>query len=228
MNRKQKEFTKIFIFLYLAAFIVFNWNDVSWVFNYKVVGALASDFFNPYQNKQSVVLASDQNISDLNKLVTQSDPVPIKKEFPRTDRENSLEIPSLGMITPLVAGQSTDIATLTKELNSGVVYYPGSVAPGTTGQMVVLGHSAPPNWPHIKYDWVFSNIQDLKAGDQIIVYFDKRIYTYTVTTKTIIDPGQDITSHNQDGTKNILTIVSCWPPGKDYKRITVEAELVVN
>ncbi len=231
MNKKQKEFTKVFIFLYVVAFILINWNDVSWIFNYREVGGLVYDFFHPYQDS-SLLVNADTSINNLvhtNPMAPDPQVRAAKAQsFPYTDKENSLEIPAIGLQTPLVIGQATDNDSLMKDLDKGVVYYPGSVFPGENGQMVILGHSAPPNWPHIKHDWVFSNIENLNAGDAIVLYFDNHQYTYVVVDKAIIPQGQDVGANSLVANNNVLTLVSCWPPGKNYKRIAVEAKLMVN
>jgi len=74
---------------------------------------------------------------------------------------SSLSIPSLSLTTPVVIGRSTDNNILHQDLDSGAVFYPGSVMPGKAGQIIILGHSAPPNWPRIKHDYIFSQIEDL-------------------------------------------------------------------
>ena len=49
MEKNQgKKIFKIAVLIYLASFLIINWNDVSWIFNYKEVSGLVSDFFNPY------------------------------------------------------------------------------------------------------------------------------------------------------------------------------------
>jgi len=219
MNKKQKDLTKVFIFLFILSFILFNWNDVSWLFNYKEVGGLAEAFFSPY-NDSTLLVSADTQENEI------PPPQPAQIAYPYTDKENSLEIPKIQLTTSLVVGQSTDPGIVAQELDKGVVYYPGSVAPGQNGQMVVLGHSAPPNWPHIKHDWVFSELNSLNVGDEIILYFNHYQYTYKIKDKNIIQKGQDISGEGVNAQNNILTLVSCWPPGKNYQRIAVEAELV--
>ena len=49
MDKDQaKKFFKAAVLLYLASFLIINWSDVSWIFNYKEVSGLVEDFFNPY------------------------------------------------------------------------------------------------------------------------------------------------------------------------------------
>lgn len=222
MSSQQKQLIIIFFFLFAVSSIALNWNDVSWLFNYRVVGSLAYDFFNPYEDVSRLVSANNMVISG---SVSGEDKNRAKR-YPYSQKSNSIEISKIGIVAPVVIGENTDPKVLEKNLNQGTVVYPGSVMPGQIGQTVVLGHSAPLNWPKIKYDWVFSEINDLNLGDQINVYFNNRQYTYKVVEKNIIQVGQDVESNRLNGKNNILTLISCWPPGKNYMRITVQAELI--
>jgi len=112
-----------------------------------------------------------------------------------------------------------------KDLDAGVVFYPGSVYPGQTGQMIILGHSAPPGWPTIKHDWVFTDLDKLSVGDTVLIDVNNKQYTYIVKQKDIIKKGADVPTNSSVTTNNVLTLISCWPPGKDYQRIAVQAEL---
>lgn len=223
INKKQKELIKIYLVLFALALVVINWNSVSWVFNYRALSGFVYDFFHPYQ--ESTLLSNETGISIANaaqpSLVTAA-------TFPYSQKANSLEVPAISLVTPLVIGSSTSIPSLERELDRGVVFYPGSVLPGEKGHMVILGHSAPPNWPKIKHDWVFTDLEDLRVGDQIFLHFNNTQYTYRVTSTKVIQKGEEITTNGLEESNNVLTLVSCWPPGKDYKRITVQAELVIN
>jgi len=226
INKKQFELIKVYLFLFALMFIIINWDNVSWMFNYREVSGLVYDFFNPYPDSPLLVSASDIRLPlPQGEQATQVTAIVNTAAFPYTEKPNSVEIPSIGVVTDMVLGQTTDVPSLERDLDKGVVYYPGSVLPGQNGQIVVLGHSAPPNWPHIKHDWVFTDIQKLNKGDQIILYFNNREYVYKVIETNIIKRGQDVGTFGLTGKNNVLTIVSCWPPGKDYQRIAVSAEL---
>lgn len=222
INKQQKELIKIYLFLFALMFLIINWSSVSWVFNYREMYGLIHGFFNPYEESPLLANAAGIDISN----ATTPGRVILSTAYPYSSKSNSLEIPTIGLVTPLVIGSSTNISALEKDLDKGVVYYPGSVLPGEKGQIIILGHSAPPNWPHIKHDWVFTDIEDLNVGEQIILYFNNTQYTYRIIDKKVIQKGEEIRANGLDATNNILTIVSCWPPGKDYKRMTVQAELI--
>jgi LPXTG-site transpeptidase (sortase) family protein len=218
INQKQKELIKIYIVLFAIIVATMNWSHVSWMFNYRELAGLTQDFFYPQQDSKVLAESSVSKISDSTTVPTQT-----QKAF--YSQEDSLEIPAIGLTTSVVRGQTTDVAALEKNLDKGAVVYPGSVNPGKDGQMIILGHSAPPGWPHIKHDWVFTDINNLKTGDEITLYSDHARYVYRVINKEIIHKGQDITIGNITD-RNILTLISCWPPGKDQDRITVSAEYV--
>jgi LPXTG-site transpeptidase (sortase) family protein len=228
MIKKEKKITiKAFIIIYIISFIIINWNDISWLFNYKAVFGLADDFFTPYPSIKAVASVNEtlylnnQNINPQNNSELQN----IKPVY--TSKENSIEIPSIGIIAPIIFSKTTDKNLIAKDLDNGVVYYPGSVLPGQNGQIIILGHSAPLNWPKIKHDWVFSKINNLETGDEIIVNLENKQYLYIVKEKTIIERGEEINSNMSPEDFNSLILVSCWPPGKDILRIAVKSYLYI-
>ena len=220
MNSAQKKILKVFIIIYLVSFTIINWNNVSWIFNYRVVSGIMSDFLNPYPSVNASSIFYLNRSQDAGQIIKE-----VKTNY--TDKQNTLEIPKISISVPIIFSQSTDEKSLIKDLDKGVVYYPGSVLPGQTGQSVILGHSAPPGWPKIKYDWVFSELDKLSPGDSIFIDLENKQYTYIIKKKLIIDKGADIPTDGLIEGKNIINLVSCYPPGKDYKRIVIQAELVI-
>jgi len=141
-----------------------------------------------------------------------------------TPRSDMFIVPRLEVTVPIVTPKSTDDNRKLKSLlDSGVLIYPGSVDFGELGQTVVLGHSAPAGWPDIKYDTIFSRIVELSVGDKIIAIYNDKTYNYSVVDSKIIEKGADIP--NLTNSDNTLVLVTCWPPGRDLKRIIVEAAL---
>lgn len=224
MDKKQLLKTaKIVALIYLVSFFIINWNDVSWIFNYKEMSGLIDDFFNPYPSidASSINAYFYPNHSQSGQGVAQA-LKEVKTAY--TEKQNTLEIPKLSISVPIIFSNSADKTSLTKDLDSGVVYYPGSVYPGQTGQIIILGHSAPAGWPKVKHDWVFSNLDQLTPGDIILIDLNNKQYTYIVKQKTIISRGAEVPLEGS-ANNNVLTLISCWPPGKDYQRIAVQAEL---
>jgi sortase A len=202
MSEQIKKLWKPFLIFFAIAFFAINWNEISWIFNYKAVSRYASDFFEEKQVSLPATLAEEI-----------------------LAKEGRIEIPRINIEAPVTIDKTLDDAGVYKALDNGTVYYPSSVLPGQAGQTIILGHSAPANWPHIKYDWVFSNISQLQEGDEIFVYSDNKKLSYLVTQKIFLNKGEEIPEDGLTNSKNVLVLVSCWPPGKDYKRIAVEAAL---
>lgn len=223
-NKKKKTILKIAIFIYLASFLILNWNDISWIFNYKAVSGIIDDFFNPYPTISASSMDAyfyPNHSASVSQVLKE-----VKTNY--TDKQNTLEIPKLSLSVPIIFPADNSINTITKDLDNGVVYYPGSVYPGQAGQIVVLGHSAPVGWPNIKHDWVFSNIDKLNEGDIIYIDINNKQYAYAVKKTIIIKKGAEVPTEGLTSDNNLLTLISCWPPGKDYQRIAVQAELQAN
>jgi len=197
-----KRLWKVFIFLFLLIFVIFNWNQISWVFNYRTISGLLSDF-------------SAKNEENVQRIDFNGQEQYIK--------EGSIGIPKLQVTAPLLFSDVSDEKEIEKLLDFGVVHFPDSVLPGKQGQTIILGHSAPVGWPKIKYDWVFSKLNELIEGDKIYVFFNNKKYEYIVRGKVFLERGEEIQEIDLTNSKNMLILISCWPPGKDIRRIAVEA-----
>ncbi len=208
MKKDNKILVKYFVLVFLISVLIINWQEVSWIFNYKAIFGLVSGVF------ETKIIAKTANIPEGNSQL---------KNFEHSDRENSVEIPKLGILAPLVVPESATQKDFSEFLDQGVVYFPGSVLPGEAGQTIILGHSAPAGWPKIKYDWVFTRLSELTAGDEIFIYFNQRKYNFLVSGKFFLDRGEEVPKllTNSD---NMLVLISCWPPGKDLRRIAVVAK----
>jgi len=168
--------------------------------------------------------ADKQNAGQTNAdIETGESPAAPAGQNSKTVLGDKIAIPRLETELPLVTASTRNVDKLHEMLDFGVLLYPGSAAFGTDGQTVVLGHSAPANWPDIKFERAFSRINELNPGDAIIVSYLGKTYLYQVTRTQIIEKGKDFSGAPVAG--NTLILVSCWPPGHDQKRIAVEASL---
>lgn len=227
MENKQKlKIIKLFVLLYVASFLIFNWSDISWLFNYKVMDEMISDFFNPYPSIDASSIEPYFYPNHSQGVPSGSGQTLKQAKTTYTEKQNILEIPKISASVPIIFSKSADKTSLAKDLRMGVVYYPGSVYPGQIGQIVILGHSAPLNWPQENHHWEFSRLNELNPGDTVFIDFNNKQYTYIVKRKTIIQRGENIVTDGLTADSNVLTLVSCWPPGKDYQRIAVQAVLL--
>ena len=198
--RELKKSYKVFILFFLVSFLVVNWNDISWLFNYRFL--------------QSKLLASIEN-----KYAQRAEEITQAKE------NSHLSIPSLGVAAPIIYVGSREKDVFEEALKKGIVHYPTSALPGYQGQTELLGHSAPDNWPDINYDNVFSRLDELEKGDKIFLQFGEGKYTYRVVKKKVLEPGEEIFPSPLTNSDYLLVLVSCWPPGSSQRRIAVMAEL---
>jgi len=142
-------------------------------------------------------------------------------------KENSISIPKIRIEAPLVFLDTSEKQDFKKALDKGVVHYPESELPNKEGTTIFLGHSAPLGWPKIRYDWVFSNLNQLETRDLVYIIFNNCQYDYRVLGKYFLDKGEELPEDNlsrENGSNLIL--ISCWPPGQDHRRIAILAEII--
>lgn len=208
-----KELLRPFIIVFILVLIFWNWNSISWIFSYRVLSESVLSFLHKIPPATQEYAGDEAG----EVLATETEKVA------GVAKEDSIEISKIGITAPLVFINNVDEAHAA--LDRGVVLYPTSVLPGVVGQTIILGHSAPEGWPMIKHDWVFSDLNDLVAGDEFFIYYKGGKLTYSVVDKIFLERGEEIPANDLTKTKNMVVLISCWPPGKDVRRIAVEAIL---
>lgn len=204
MKETIKRLYKPFVLIFLISFLVINWHNISWLFSYRFILNQLSLLWEKIM-PPSIELAGRNYFS----------------------KEDSIEIPKLEVVAPIVLSQSGGEDNFKEDLKKGVLLHPDSVLPGEQGRTVILGHSAPLGWPKINYDWVFSNLNTLNKGDEFYIHFNHQKYFYKITEKFFLAQGEEIPSSDLINSKSMVILLSCWPPGKNQERIAVEAELII-
>lgn len=206
--RKKILLLKYFIFFSLIFFLIFNWSKISWIFNYKGV-------FSYFSNR--ILLQKKYEASQ--KIKENK-----KEEFEFTEKENSIEIPSIQVFAPLFTGTEEKEEELLKTLDKGPVMLINKALPGQFGPTIILGHSAMREWPKSNPTWVFTYLKDIKEGDEIILNFEHKRYKYKVEKTYILKSGEDFPTVESE---NVLFLVTCWPPGRLLfkQKLVVEAKL---
>lgn len=227
-------FLKYFLILSAIFLLIFNWGYVDWFFNYNTIGENISYFTRNAigQDDLSINTASAFStpiVADtiVNDTIITDVPVIIKTKTIDTTKPNYILVPSIGVKAPISFTTSNSQKVFASVLKLGVLHYPASALPGEIGTAIILGHSAPPNWPKINYDSVFNNLKDLKPGDEILISYQGNDYKYLVNKTFWVNKGEDLTPELTFN-RSMVLLVSCWPPGKNLKRIVVEAELKQN
>lgn len=156
-----------------------------------------------------------------------------KTSFSLTPYENRIIIPRIGKNIPLV-DISVDVhpdyevmhETFMEELKKGVVRYPGTARPGEVGNVFIFGHSSNYPWVQSDYNDVFALLDQLQDGDEITIYYHQKKYTYRVTDRSTVKPGDVQALEKRDPTKKELSLMTCWPVGTTLERLIIFAELV--
>jgi LPXTG-site transpeptidase (sortase) family protein len=177
----------------------------------------------------SIVYARNYTPANLIAWV-QEDSLPVNFEL--APYENRIIIPRIGKNIPLVdisvesgATFETMHEVFMEELKKWVARYPGTAEPGDKGNVFIFGHSSNYPWVKSEYNSVFALLDELKNGDEIIIYYFQKKYVYTVTDRAVVKPGDVKTLETRDHNKKELSLMTCWPVGTTLERIIIFAEL---
>jgi len=115
-------------------------------------------------------------------------------------------------------------AEIQNQLKGGVVHYPLTSYPGDPGNVFVTGHSSYYSWDNGRYKNVFSLLDKLVIGDEIILFYEGEEYRYTIHDAVVVEPTKtEVLS--QDYTQFELTLMTCWPVGTAKDRLIIKAHL---
>ncbi len=109
-------------------------------------------------------------------------------------------------------------------LRRGPGHYPGTAWPGEVGNFVVSGHRT-------TYGHPFSRLDELRAGDPVVVEVRDRYFVYRVTGSEVVDPARTdviLPVPGQPGArpaKSLLTFTTCNPKYSASSRLIIFGEL---
>lgn len=145
---------------------------------------------------------------------------------------NRVIIPKIGKNIPLLDVKNRNIEwqnelndIFMKELEKGIIRYPGSSIPGENWVSFIFGHSS--NLPWMKWDYndIFSTLDQVQFWDEVIVYYGQEKYTYKIREKRVIKPG-DVSVLKRNNDKSEISLMTCWPIWTTINRLIVTWELV--
>ena len=156
-------------------------------------------------------------------------PTPVVR-VPAGSPPTRLVIPSIGVDIPILSVGSKTIRDGTKvrvvwdDLPNGGAFHETSAYPGNPGNTVINGHRDTKGA-------VFRHLDDVKPGDEILLYVGDEPYSY-VATETIVVPETFASAKQRaENLKYIgylpeerLTLVTCTPVGLGTHRLLVIAK----
>lgn len=103
-------------------------------------------------------------------------------------------------------------------LRAGAGHYPDTALPCENGNVAIAGHRT-------TYSKPFAHLEDLRAGDRIVLMTPLGRCVYRVAGRPWITAPDDVSVLGQ-GPGPLLTLTTCNPPGSADERLIVRAKLV--
>jgi sortase A len=123
----------------------------------------------------------------------------------------TIAIPKIGLLHPIFQGVWLTV------VDHGPGHWPGSAMPGRIGNSVFAGHRVTHTHPFLDLDL-------LAVGDKVIFDMPYGVFTYAVTSITIVQP-EDLWITDPTPTPTI-TLFACNPKHSAAQRIVVKGKLV--
>lgn len=142
------------------------------------------------------------------------------------DTQFSLIIPKIGASAKIFPNiDPSDPDKFLPVLKQGVAHARGTVFPGTKGNTYLFAHSTDNFWDVGRYNAVFYLLKDLKAGDEVVIFYQNKRHNYIVKNTKIVSPSDvSYIVDSQKQSKEMLILQTCWPPGTTFQRLLVFAE----
>lgn len=204
-------------------FILFNGLSLIRELNQEVATALEQPTLTPTPLIVAVVLPSghtppnreggarpnDAEIPEhLRPLVQSLANIPVPTPGP--EQATRIQIPAINVDAPVVQGDGWE------QLKKGVGQHVNSTNPGKEGNLVLSAHND-------IFGEIFRELDQLKPGDEVILYTNQRSYTYVIEDSDIVEPtAVEVMAPTKQPT---VTLISCYPYMVDDQRIVVTARL---
>ncbi|HUZ93062.1 MAG TPA: sortase [Candidatus Paceibacterota bacterium] len=137
-----------------------------------------------------------------------------------------LIIPEIEITTPIVAPQDNTTGGILASLEDGVGIYPGSSDVGTTGRLILLGHSSRASWYRGQYAYVFALLSKLKPLDTFYIAGGGKKFTYQAFSVQTLSPTDTNAVLATTPSDSEVTLITCYPVGSASNRTVVQAKLM--
>ena len=136
---------------------------------------------------------------------------------------NHIIIKKLNMDVPIVWDSPED--KFLDNLQYGVAHFKGTAKPGEKGNIFIAGHSSSYWWQRGAYSAIFSIIDRLNQGDEVIITYQNKVYVYEVKEKFVVKPSQvEVMKSTETPT---LTLMTCTPIGTALNRLIIRANQII-
>lgn len=219
--------------------VTINREENTWKETNKIIGFLKQNKINEDNNKIMIEISknkndhwsSDENQDNIVEKNLEKKIWEYQFDFNLLPPNNRLIIENLNIDVPLIQSAIKNEEDLKKEnfdkeLSSGVVQYPSTPEPWVYWNTLIYGHSSQERWKKNKYGTVFSWLPKLVTWDIIQIIREWRLYKYKVIDKKTTYPKNVPDYYNiyQGKADDFITLMWCYPIGKDTKRILITAQ----
>lgn len=169
----------------------------------------------------TLILSAPQKIKSENILsATDSHSIASFEDF-------HLVIPILSLDAPVIADvDGSNREEYFKALENGVAHFKGTAKPGEGSNIFIFGHSSFYRNKPGNYKEIFKDLEKVKSGDEIILWYQKKEFRYQVSEIKVVNPDQ--VSVLQPTSKEQVTLMTCVPPRTTLKRLIIIAQLAGN
>ena len=154
-------------------------------------------------------------------------PSPLPSPLYNAKQDFHLVIPALKIDTPVIADvDGADQNAYFKALENGVAQLKGSAKPGEGSNIFIFGHSSFYWYKPGNYKTIFAKLEDIKIGDEIILWYGNMKYVYIVSETKVVDPEEvdDLKPTKEEQ----VSLMTCVPPGTIWHRLIVVGKLKNN
>lgn len=173
-----------------------------------IIGAISIKFF--VKNKQNNMLVKYENKIKYYKNHNNN----LKKDTNSNDDIEGIGILIIPKIDlKVVIGEGADLETL----KYAVGHFKGTALPGEIGNFCVAGHRS------YVFGEYFNRLNELKAGDEVIIKTLKGEFKYKVYNTEVVLPSQvEVLNQSKEST---MTLITCTPIHVGTHRLIVKARL---
>lgn len=155
--------------------------------------------------------------------ITNSTPEPLTPPDPNF----SIVVDKIGATSRIIEAVDPNNSVIYQEaLARGVAHALGTSLPGNGGNIFLFAHSSADILNASRFNSVFYLMHHLGDGDEIKIWYQGQVYRYRVTKKVVVSPT-DLSYMESNKGPEILTLMTCYPPGTTLKRLIVQAERVL-
>ena len=217
--------TIMLVIIFFIGLFVFLYPTISDYYNKKVGSYAISQYDEELKNTTGEQIESilEKGAEYNKKLLTKSpkyiNGAPKDEEYsyqlrvPGNDMMGYIEIDKIKVKLPIYHGTAEPV------LQKGIGHIEGSALPisGIGNHSVLSGHRGLPSAK------LFTNLDKIELGDEIVIKVLGKTTRYTVTKINIVEP-QDVSLLEVEADKDLITLVTCTPYGVNSHRLLVRAE----